>query len=137
MTRNRHMEHTQSRDNLNCLGALACRFKSLLVTCSLVLLAGCGKSDKVAVVDPNAGLPPEAVAVRQAFESSEPSYRYPVEDVLRLVKAGQSNPVAMSEALPMLGKLITNPTITPAQKQALEDLMQNIKSGGVKPAPQR
>lgn len=122
---------------VNRLKFVARSFSPLAILCSVVLLAGCGKSDKMPAVDPNAGLPPEAVAVRQAFESAPPSFKNPVDETLRLVRAGQTNPMALSEALPQLQKLAANPNITAEQKQALETLIQKIQAGGIKAAPQQ
>jgi len=99
------------------------------------LLAGCGKKD--AAPDADAGLLAEAVAVRKAFDGSPPSYRYPVEEALKLVRAGAVNPLAYSESMPQLQRLASNTTITPEQKQALETLIQKLQSMGVKPAALR
>lgn len=103
----------------------------------LCSLTGCGKSSQMPAVDPNAGLPPEAIAVRKAFESSSPSYRNPIEEALALVRAGQSNPSALAEVLPQLERIAANPTISAEQKQALNELIHNIKSRGIKAAPVR
>lgn len=96
------------------------------------LVSGCGK--KEAVSDPDAGLMPEAVAVREAFAGSPPSYRYPVEEALKLIRAGAANPVAYSEAMPQLQRLAANTTISPEQKQSLQALIQKLQSMGIKPA---
>lgn len=101
------------------------------------LLVGCGKSDSAPKIDPNAGLPPEAAAVRKAFQSASPSYRNPIEEALALVRAGQVNQTALAEALPQLERIAANSTISAGQKQALDVLVQKIKSSGVKLAPVR
>ncbi len=110
------------------------RSLGILVLGSFCLLNGCGKSGSMPAADPNAGLPPEAVAVRKAFESAGPSYRNPIEEALALVRAGQINPSALAEALPQLERIADNPTISAIQKQALNELIQKIKAGGVKSA---
>jgi hypothetical protein len=109
----------------------------IFVLGSFCLLTGCGKSNSIPAADPNAGLPAEAIAVRKAFESASPSYRNPIEEVLALVRAGQINPSALAEALPQLERIASNPTISAEQKQALDELIQKIKSSGVKTAPAR
>ena len=77
--------------------------------------------------NPDEGLPPEAVAVRKAFESSDPSYKNPVSEMLKLVKAGGANVIAYSEALPQAEVLAANPTMNAEQKQALEAMVQKMK----------
>lgn len=97
------------------------------VGCVLILaLAGCGKPD--GTTDADKGLFPEAVAVRKAFKSANPSSQGPVEETIRLVKAGAANPSAYTEAVPLLEKLAANPKISAEQKQALEALAEKLKS---------
>lgn len=94
------------------------------------LICGCGKGGSASEQD--AGLLPEAVAVRKAFESASPSYRNPIEEALKLVRAGSVNPTAYGEALPQFERLAANPTLSADQKQALDALVQKLKSMGVK-----
>jgi hypothetical protein len=89
---------------------------------------GCGKTDGTADAQQDEGLPPEAVAVRAAFAGSGPSYENPVSELLKLVKAGQENSAAYAEAIPQLQRLATNPTISASQKQALEALLEKLKT---------
>jgi hypothetical protein len=89
---------------------------------------GCGGPDAELKEASDEGLPPEAVAVRQAFESAHPSLKNPVMEALNLVKAGKVNPAAYGEALPQLQRLASNPTLTPEQKQALEALVLKLRS---------
>jgi len=91
-------------------------------------LVGCGKSNADFQKPSDEGLPPEAIAVRQAFESSPPGYRNPVEEALKLVKAGSINRSAYAEALPQFQRLASNQTISPEQKQAIEALITKLKS---------
>ena len=99
----------------------------LLIAACFFGLTGCGKSGVAAGNNPDEGLPPEAVAVRKAFESSDPSYKNPVSEMLKLVKAGGANAIAYSEALPQAQVLAANPTMNAEQKQALEAMVQKMK----------
>ena len=93
------------------------------------LLAGCGGGGSSSSPDElTAGLPPEAVAVYEAFKDASTSYRFPVEDALRIMKGGDQNPRAYADALPLLQRLAANPTLTPEQKQALDALIVRLKS---------
>jgi len=95
----------------------------------VLLLIGCGGVSDADFQQPSdEGLPPEAIAVRKAFESAEPAYRNPVEEALRLVKAGAINKSAYAEALPQVQRLAANPTISAEQKQALTALAEKLKS---------
>ncbi len=87
---------------------------------------GCGKNPSPR--DSDAGLPPEAVAVRKAFESAPPSFRNPVSEMLALVKAGGANPVAYAEVIPQLESLAANPNLSADQKQALQTLAGRLRS---------
>jgi hypothetical protein len=107
----------------------------LLAVCVSALLLGCGKSSSTP--DADAGLPPEAIAVRKAFAGSGPSYRNPIEEALALVRAGRVNPSGYAEALPQLERIAANTTITSEQKQALDTLIQKIRESGIKSAPSR
>ena len=92
----------------------------------LLIVVGCGKSganNKQA----DAGLPAEAIAVRNAFESAAPGHKHPVTEVLSLVKAGSVNRDAYTEALPKLQMLAANPTISTEQKKSLEALVEKLK----------
>ena len=129
------MTRQQNLRNFGCGGLLLCRLALLAVLLCVGLLCGCGKQE--AAPDVDAGLLPEAVAVRKAFADSPPSYRYPVEEALKLVRAGAVNPLAYSESMPQLQRLASNTTITPEQKQALETLIQKLQSMGVKPTALR
>lgn len=101
-------------------------FATNLLLFMILILGGCGKSG-VDAKQEDAGLPPEAVAVRKAFESSSPSYKNPVKEALNLVKAGSVNRNAYAEVIPQLQKLASNPTISAEQKQALEALVEKLK----------
>ena len=95
----------------------------------LTLVCGCGGGSSSGSADDfTTGLPPEGVAVFEAFKDASPSYKFPVEDALRLVRAGGENPRLYAEALPALQRLASNPTVTPEQKQALEALVVKLKS---------
>jgi hypothetical protein len=93
-----------------------------------LLVFGCGKTNGNAEAQQDEGLPPEAVAVRVAFAGSGPSYENPVSELLKLVKAGQENSAAYAEAIPQLQRLASNPTISASQKQALEALLEKLKT---------
>ena len=92
----------------------------------LVLSAsGCGKQETVEFKkETDEKLPAEAIAVRKAFASAEPTLKNPVMETMNLIKAG-----AYAEALPQLQKLAGNPVIDPGQKQALETLITRLKTG--------
>ncbi len=93
---------------------------------SLLLIAvGCGKSG-VENKQTDTGLPAEAIAVRNAFESAAPGHKHPVTEVLSLVKAGSANRDAYAEALPKLQMLAANPTISTEQKKSLEALVEKL-----------
>ena len=96
------------------------------LACVILGMAGCGKS--AVTSDADKGLLPEAVAVRKAFQSANPSSQGPVEEAIRLVKAGASNHSAYAEAVPLLQRLAANPKYSDEQKQALEALMEKLKS---------
>lgn len=66
--------------------------------------------------------------MRKAFRSANPSSQGPVEETLRLVKAGVANPSAYTEAMPLIQKLAANPNISAEQKLALEALDEKLKS---------
>ena len=98
------------------------------VGCVLILcLMGCGQSGDTNKAQ-DQGLLPEAVTVRKAFRSANPSSQGPVEETLRLVKAGAANPSAYTEAVPLIQKLAANPSISAEQKLALEALAEKLKS---------
>jgi len=100
----------------------------LVCMAAMVLVSGCG-SGKVKLQEPSdEGLPAEAVAVRVAFEDASPSYKHPVGEVLNLVKVGSQNPQAYAEAIPQLQRLANNPNISAEQKQALQTLMQKLRT---------
>jgi hypothetical protein len=108
---------------------LALRVSTGVVLMVLVWVAsGCGKTDRTVGAQQDEGLPPEAVAVRAAFVGSGPSYENPVSEILKLVKAGQENSAAYAEAIPQLQRLATNPTISASQKQAVEALLEKLKT---------
>ena len=100
----------------------------MLLAAHAVLLSGCGDSGSSGPVQSNEGMLPEAVAVRKAFESAEPSLRYPVLDSLKLVEREPITPQAYSDALPSLRRLTAAPDLTAEQKQALETLIQRLQS---------
>jgi hypothetical protein len=93
---------------------------------SLAGLVGCGKP--AVTTSDDEGMFAEAVAVRKAFESASPSYKNPVNEMLKLVKAGQANATAFREALPQVEMLAANQTISADQKQALEALVAKLKA---------
>ena len=98
----------------------------LAVAALTFALAGCGKPPATTQAD--SGLPPEAVAVRKAFASANASSRGPVEEVLRIVKSGATNPAAYAEALPQLQKFAAGANLTAEQEQTLEALIQKLKT---------
>ena len=105
------------------------RGKSTFLACLVLAVAGLvGCSKPAATNSADEGLFPEAVAVRKAFESASPSYKNPVNEVLKLVKAGQANATAYREALPQVEMLASNQTISADQKQALEALATKLKA---------
>lgn len=134
---NRPQSMSINRHNIKLPAALAKKLAWLVCVSFLGIMAGCGRSEKLPASDPNAGLPPEAIAVRRAFASADPSYRNPVESALDLVRAGQKNPTALAEVLPLLERLVANQTITADQKQALTGLIDSIKARGIKSAPMK
>lgn len=113
---------------LQVLGKLKWRSFAFLAMTSLAVFWGCGRSEVLPGSHTDEGLPPEAIAVRTAFESASPSKKGPVEEMLRLVQAGSTNPSAYAEVLPQLEKLAGNPTLSAEQKQAVEALIQKLRS---------
>ena len=93
----------------------------------ILCLMGCGQSGDANNAQ-DQGLLPEAVAVRKAFRSANPSSQGPVAETIRLVKAGAANPSAYNEAMPLIQKLAANPNISAEQKLALEALGEKLKS---------
>lgn len=98
-----------------------------------MIVGGCGKSDSNLAAQRAAGLPPEALSVRDAFAGSGPSYENPVNEILKLIKAGEQNPAAYAEALPQLQRLASNPTISAQQKQALDALVEKLRAAASNP----
>jgi len=94
----------------------------------LFTVSGCGGGDAGFQSAADEGLPEEGIAVRKAFESASPSLKNPVQESLRRVKAGSTNPDAYIEALPQLQRLAANPNISPDQKQALDALIQKLRT---------
>lgn len=99
-----------------------------LVLAFMVVVIGCGKSGGGSASPADEGLPAEAIAVRQAFVGAGPSYENPVNEALKLVKAGSINPTAYVEVIPQLQRLAGNPTISSAQKLALDGLVEKLKA---------
>ena len=95
---------------------------------ALVVLCGCGGPQEGAQPNVDEGLPPEAIALRTAFESASPSKKGPVREMLGLIRVGSTNRMAYVEVLPQLQKLSTNPTLSPEQKQAVDAVIQKIKA---------
>jgi hypothetical protein len=110
-------------------------WKWCLVIGMTTMLAGCGNSGGDQAAQADAGLPVEAVAVRQAFTGSGPSYENPLSEMLKLVKAGKDNPAAYTEVIPQLQRLASNPTITAEKKQSLEALVEKLKADLATPQP--
>ena len=106
------------------------KFTALILAAGLGL-AGCGKSNPgpapAQTVGPGGA---EAAKVEKAFASADPSLRFPVDDALRIVKAG-----AYADALPALRKLAGNARLTPEQKQALQELIQKLETKPAQAAP--
>lgn len=89
-------------------------------------VAGCSKAPPPAAG--NTRLGPDGVdvaAVQQAFQNSEPSLRFVLDDQLRLVGAA-----AYADAVPGLQRLADNPKVSVEQKKALEDLIQKLNALG-------
>ncbi len=96
----------------------------LLGTALALVALSCGKKTAGMTEVETTGTNPTAVAaakVEKAFAEADPALRFPVDDALRLVKAG-----AGSDAVATLRKLAANPTLTAPQKQALDELIQNL-----------
>jgi hypothetical protein len=95
-------------------------------------LAGCSKSNPTGPA-PTQNTGPggaEVAKVEKAFASADASLRFPVDDTLRIVKAG-----AYADALPSLRKLAGNARLTPEQKQALQELIQKLETTPGQVAP--
>ena len=67
----------------------------------------------------------DVTTVQQAFENTDASLRFVLDDQLRLVGAG-----AYSDAVSGLQKLADNPKVSVEQKKALEDLIQKLRALG-------
>jgi hypothetical protein len=92
----------------------------------LGLVSGCGKSGaSSASVSGNVQTASavDASKVRRAFESADPSLKFPLEDELKIVSAGR-----YADALPGLRRLADNPKLSADQKQSLQELIQNLQS---------
>lgn len=94
----------------------------------LLVVSGCGGGDAEVSRGEDAGMLPEAIAVRQAFEGDSPSIKNPVTQVLSIVTAGSVSPEAYAEALPQLQRPAGISSLSPEQKQALEALIQRLRS---------
>jgi hypothetical protein len=90
-----------------------------------VILGGCGKSSsgptQTAPTSTQGAV--DLTAVRKAFESADASFRFPLDEALRIVEAG-----GYGDALPPLQKLAANPKLTPEQKQSLQELVQKLQA---------
>jgi len=118
---------------MKMINAIVVSLKRLLVVAvglaAIGSLVGCGGGSSSSTPDDLiVGLPPEAVAVYDAFKDASASYKFPVEDALILIKSGAENPRAYADAIPSLQRLATNPSITPEQKQALDTLIAKLRS---------
>ena len=103
-----------------------CRARAALLAFAIVV-AGCGESAS-GKKPTESRLGPDGVdisAVQRAFQTSDASLRFALDDQLRLVGAA-----AYSDALPGLQKLAENSKTTPEQRKALQDLMQNLRALG-------
>jgi hypothetical protein len=90
----------------------------------VIVLAGCGKSNPTSASTPNNGpAGVEISKVEKAFTSADASFRFPLDEALRIVKAG-----GYADALPQLQKLAANPRLTSDQKQSLQDLVQKLQT---------
>lgn len=114
--------------------AYVCRAKAGIGVLALAffmgmgLLAGCGGSGSSEEAAADEGMLPEAIAVRDAFADAKASMKGPIRESLRLVKNGAQNSRGYADALPTLQRMATNPNVTPEQKQALEALVQRLRS---------
>ena len=98
---------------------------SVVLLLGTICLSGCGQSssDKDVAGVTNQTNYVDGSSVIKAFAKADPSLKYPVYDAVRVAAAG-----GFADALPQLKKLDADPTLTPKQKQALDDLLQQIKS---------
>jgi hypothetical protein len=94
-------------------------------------LAGCSKTSSVPAAAQNTGPAAAEVAkVEKVFASADASFRFPVDEALRIVKAG-----GYADALPQLRKLAANTRLTPDQKQALQELVQKLETTPAEAVP--
>lgn len=108
---------------------LRLKLLAIAALAGLTVLSGCGGSGGGGgSVGSDTGLPAEAIAVQQAFEDASPSKKYPVMEMMGLIRTGATNRMAYAEVLPQLQKLAENPTLTPEQKQSLDALLAKIRS---------
>ena len=93
--------------------------------------AGCRKpdSDKASTVaGVSADVPADPVdltEVRKAFESASPGLKLSVDETISAVRNR-----AFDVAIEQCQKLSKNPSLTPGQKQALENLVSKVRSLG-------
>lgn len=88
-------------------------------------LSGCGKSNagKTVAGITNQTNYVDGSTVVNAFAKADPSLKYPVYDAVRVAAAG-----GLADAMPQLQKLDADPTLTAKEKQALDDLIQQVKA---------
>lgn len=92
---------------------------------SVALTSGCGKSNSGANASA-ASTQPKVVdgsAVRKAFDSAEPDIKYAVENSVSIAESG-----GFGDVLSQLQKIAANPRLTPEQKRALDEFIQQIKT---------
>ncbi|TAL07089.1 MAG: hypothetical protein EPO07_00850 [Verrucomicrobia bacterium] len=92
---------------------------------STVALTGCGKSSDGAE---NLGLAkaddqPELAAMLKAFDKADVQLKAGLEETARMVRSGMT-----ADALGSLKLLVANPKLTAEQKQAVERLINRLKT---------
>ncbi len=123
MTMSRHLRERASQ---SALGFTLIGFRALLVMIALLPMCfvGCGKSDSVPV-QPSAvsSDPIDTTELRKAFASASPGLRVYLDEALSLVRARN-----VGEAEGQFRKLLANPSLTAAQRTALADFVERMKT---------
>lgn len=100
-----------------------CRFFCGVILIAISGFSGCSKTDAGGAVGSRPGETSEIVEARKAFDAAHVSLRFALDEVLRVVSTPRP-----ADALAPLQKLAANPALNERQKQALNALMQKIKS---------
>lgn len=96
-----------------------------LLAVTAALASGCKKSEPAADASTTAQAPKllDDSAVLKAFSSAPPAVRYTIEQPVNAAQAG-----GFADALPQLQKIAASPQLTPEQRTAVNEFIQQIQA---------